>query len=114
MDLNIRGKKSKSTNSYRYLGIDIDKNLTFQDQFNSMSQKIAYKIWIYRHNRINMDDVTALIIFKTMLLPYFDYGCIFLPALPVKCYKKLQIYCNIALRICFKIQDPTDCAVKDL
>ena len=30
------------------------------------------------------------------------------------CYTRLQVYCNIALRVCFRVKDPTDCAVKEL
>ena len=61
-----------------------------------------------------MDQYTALLVFKTMVLPFFDYGCIFLTALPVRCFHKLQVYCNIALRVCFRIADPQDCPVKML
>ena len=79
-----------------------------------MSKAIYHKIWLYKHIRINLDDHAALLLFKTMLLPYFDYRCIFLTTLPVTCFQRLQIYCNIVLWICFKFRDPTDCPVKQL
>ena len=79
-----------------------------------MSRAISHKIWLYKYIRISLDQDSALLVFKSMVLPYFDYGCIFLTSLPTVCYTKLQVYCNIALRICFKIKNPMDCPVKEL
>ena len=99
---------------YKYLGIEIDDDMSFNRQFDVMCQNIGYKIWLYKHIRMNMDDTTALIVFKSMVLPFFDYGCIFLTSLPAPCFQKLQVLCNIGLRICFRVRDPTYCAVKKL
>ena len=77
-------------------------------------RKINHKIWMLSHFRSCMDVSTAFKIMKTMIVPYIDSSNLFFSALSYVDQKRIQILQNIALRICYKVPDPTEISVKQL
>ena len=61
-----------------------------------------------------MDEKTAVIILKSMLLPYADYNSVFFSGLCNFEQNKIQILQNIAIRICLNVKDPMLVSVKKL
>ena len=113
-DLKVKGKVLEEVKSYKYLGITLDSSLTFKNELGMAIKKINHKIWMLSHFRNCMDVKTAVNILKTMILPYIDSSNLFFSALSIIDQKRIQILQNIALRVCFRILDPTEISVKKL
>ena len=62
--------------SYLYLGVDIDKHLTFKTFYNNTFKKVAYKLSLLRRIRFMLTEKATLDII--MFCSVIDYGNIFL------------------------------------
>ena len=60
--------------SYKYLGIALDNSLNFNIQIQQTMNKVSHKLYILSKIRQFLTVKSAILIYKTMILPYFDYG----------------------------------------
>ena len=71
---------------FKYLGIHLDSRLGFQSQFKLFKLKRltnSFKVLMLKRIRPFINENTALIITKLMLLPYFDMGNMYFTSLTV-------------------------------
>ena len=86
MFINSRGKNSVSeqnikrgneivsyTDKYTYLGVVVDRNLTFVPFLKSIIQRVNYKLYLFSKIRYLLTFSAALMVYKQMVLPFFDY-----------------------------------------
>ena len=73
-----------------YLGINIDFKLNFDKFFSKLKTSVLHKINMLGRIRKFLTKDAATIIFKSMALPYFEYGSIFLEILNQKQLDKLD------------------------
>ena len=99
-DLKIAGEDVHFVNDYKYLGIILDKNLTFVKHVKYIQGLAAHKIYMLSKIRPSITQSTAVKIYKTKVLPYFDQGDILYMDAFSKDVSKLQKLQNRALRIC--------------
>ena len=92
--------KLDKVSSYKYLGIQIDAYLNFHKYLQDCIQRVTYKIHMLAKIRSYIDFNSALTIYKTMILPVFEYGDIAYDQADFKSLDKLQTLQNRALRIC--------------
>ena len=59
---------------YKYLGVILDPHLTFNKHLNDFIKITANKINLLSKVRQYISESASVTIYKTMLLPYFDYG----------------------------------------
>ena len=64
--------------SYKYLGVTLDNHLTYNTHLNNTIQITAHKLHQLGMIRRYITEGAALQIYKTMVLPYLDYGDIFI------------------------------------
>ena len=104
--LKINGKPIEYVFQYKYLGITIDEILSFHTHLNNTIKIVAHKIFLLHKIRF----YASIRIYKTMILPYLDYGDIFFANTNSKQLKKLQTLQNRALRMCLntRIDTPTE------
>ena len=114
MTLSMNGVELESVPQYKYLGIQIDKAMTFAQQTAAMFQNIRYKLWLLMQTREYVDQYTSLLIMKSMLVPYFDYGLVFTTGTQAPVMNKFHVLYNKCIRVCYKIRDARDARVKDL
>ena len=100
--------------SYLYLGVDIDKHLTFKTFYNNTFKKISYKLSLLRRIRYMRTVKATLDIIKTMFCSVIDYGNVFLSSCNEGDLADIQILQNHALRCCYKVTDPRNYHVQDL
>lgn len=74
----LNGEEIESVPYFIYLGVTIDLNLNFKKHLDICVRNINRKLFVLRKIRDHMTDRTALIMFKAMVLPYFEFGNIFL------------------------------------
>ena len=110
----VKNVNLEQVEKYKYLGIILDSNMSYNSQFNKTVSSLNGKIWMLKHFRNFINEKTALIVMKAMILPYMDNSTIFLSGIRLFDQKRLQILQNIALRLCFNIRDPTEISVKEL
>ena len=113
-DITISGNPVGYTNSYSYLGIDIDSSLTFKQYYNNMFKKISYKLSLLRRIRHFVTFKAALDITKTMFCSIIDYGNIFISSCTEGDLSDVQILQNHALRCCCNVKNYTEVHVRDL
>ena len=71
-DITISGEPVHYVTSYLYLGVDIDKYLTFKPYYANMYKKITYKLSLLCRIRHMITTKAALDITKTMFCSIID------------------------------------------
>ena len=74
MDLLINGEKLQIVPTYKYLGINLDQTLNYNYHLKYLVNSISHKLYVFSKIRRFLNDQSALIIYKSMILPFFDYG----------------------------------------
>ena len=62
-----------NTESYIYLGVNVDQNLVFDNFLKSIVQKVNYKMYLFIKIRYVLTANAAVLVYKQMILPFFDY-----------------------------------------
>ena len=100
VEVRIGDERLKMVPYFKYLGITLDSTLNFTKHIASVIQLICYKMTLLAKLKKYLKDETALLIYKTMLLPYFDYADVIFCKANMKDTDKLQTLQNKCLRIC--------------
>ena len=108
INLTLDDQPLVSQNNYRYLGIELDHDLSLKIHVTQVNKLASNKLYLLRKIRPYLSTKASVDICKTMLLPVMDYGGLFLTMCTKKELDDLQIIQNNALRCCLKVQDPRD------
>ena len=95
-------KTLEVVNSYKYLGIILDTHLTYKPHIKSIISKVTHKLSVLTKIRKYIDIHTSLTLYKSMILPHFDYGDMVYAATSNENLNDLQTLQNICLRLCTK------------
>lgn len=98
--IEINKKQISYVENYCYLGIKLDVNLNFKYHFNNLMTVLQHKVLLLCKIRPFIDSRTSVIIYKSHMLSYIEYGSVFLNGLPLNLLNKLQRVQNKCLRIC--------------
>ena len=99
-DTFIEGSKLQYVNSFNYLGIKIDSSLTFELHAAECLRMVSHKLYLLSRIRKFITTEQAIVIYRSKIVPYFDYGDVFLMNITNRTKDKLQQVQNRALRIC--------------
>ena len=83
---------------YKYLGVVLDPQLNFSRHVEYLKRKTLGKIGLLGRIRNFVDHETSLMLFKTLILPLFDYCDVVYNCLSQKDQHTLQKLQNCALR----------------
>ena len=86
--------------TYKYLGFTLDSTLTFGNHVSNVTRLVAYKANLLAKIRKFLTEKTALNIYKSMIMPYFDYGDVVYDTACQDGLEKLQRLQNRCLKIC--------------
>ena len=98
----IRGEPINSVVKFKYLGLILDTNLNFQAHYSDLINSVQYKIHFLSKIRKFLTIKTALLLYKTTILPLIDYGDFIYDQDVHYFNNKLQVLQNRALRIIYK------------
>ena len=74
ISISIDGEKLKSVPSYKYLGVNLNQTLNFKYHLGLLNvSAISFKLYLFNKIRRFINEKSALIVHKSMILPYFDY-----------------------------------------
>ena len=74
VQLKIKGLPLQTVPTYKYLGITLDSALTLNYHVKSVAGMISHKAILLGKIRKFLTEKVALKMYKSMILPYFDYG----------------------------------------
>ena len=86
--------------TFKYLGLLLDSTLSFNSHIASLIRLISYKMSLLAKLKKYLNNNVALLIYKTMLLPYFDYADIIFHKAKSADLGKIQRLQNRCLRLC--------------
>ena len=100
MSLSLNEDKIVRVPFYKYLGVFVDSNLTFNKHIDVSKKLICHKLYLLSKIRKYINETTATRIFQSMIAPLIDYGDIVYAGTSIKNLDKLQSLQNRGLRIC--------------
>ena len=108
--LKISGKQIDFVHQYKYLGVTIDEILSFNTHLSNTIKLVSHKKFLLHKIKYYITEDASVKIYKSMIVPYLDFGDIFFMHSNAKQVKKLQTLQNRALRICYSDRPnvPTD------
>ena len=101
-DLKLDGETIEYVKQYKYLGITLNSTLSFKSQIQNTIKIVAHKISLLQKIRHFITRDAAITLYKTMILPYLDYGDVILHELSNNLLGKFQKLQERALKICIK------------
>ena len=104
----------KLVKEFNYLGVIIDSDLSLKSQCKKVRSMSYSRYYQLCNIKINIDEALTLQIFKTMIMPVFDYCDFIIDSGPVTAVRRLQIVQNKCLRLSLGICDPRDISIVDL
>ena len=96
----IGGTRLKVVPSFKYLGLTLDSTLNFTQHIASVIRLITYKMTLLAKLKKHLNTEVATLIYKSMILPYFDYADVIYWKANERDLGKLQTLQNKCLRIC--------------
>ena len=90
----------QQVSSYKYLGVTLDPSLNFKQHLASVTRTVSHKLYILSRLRRYLSDRAALLIYKSMVLPYMDYSDVVYTKAAEADLDRLQRLQNRALKIC--------------
>ena len=98
--ISLNGVKIKMVPSYKYLGVTLDQTLNYNNHISSTVRVIQHKLSLLGKVRKYLNNDVALQIYKSMILPYFDYADVVYDKANANELDKLQRLQNKCLKIC--------------
>ena len=86
--------------SYKYLGFHLDATLSFNSHVSSVMKTVAYKANLLAKIKRFLTDDVAMLVYKSMIIPYFDYADVIYNTANQDGLDKLQRLQNRCLKIC--------------
>ena len=90
--------------TYKYLGIHLDQLLNFKYHTDNLLNVVNHKLYMFSKIRRYLNIKSALAIYKSMIIPYFDYGDILFMSTNLPEIKKMNKLHIRGIRICLKTQ----------
>ena len=73
------------------MGVDIDCHLSFETFLKSTITKVNYKLYLFSKIRSLLTFAAAVLVYKQIILPFFDYLNILIDSGPKKYIDRLQV-----------------------
>ena len=106
--LSVGGQTLHQVPSFRYLGVTLDSVLSYSNHISTVLNSVSHKAYILSKIRRFITTYSAVKIYKSMLLPYFDYADIVFDKANQNNLDKLQRMQNRCLKICLRSDIRTD------
>ena len=87
--------------TYKYLGITTDQTLNFNSNIKQIIKTVSYKLSLLSKLKVYISTEAAIQVYKSMIIPYFDYGDVLYHCSSTNLLDKLQKLQNRGLKICF-------------
>ena len=105
INIHIDGCKLEIVDEFKYLGVILDKHLTWGPQLENVKTKILRNFHVLRRTRPFIDKNIAIVLYNTMVQSYLDYCNVVWLNLNSRQVKQLQTLQNRALRLVLNVDN---------
>ena len=112
----FKGEVIKPAHACRYLGVQFDSNLTFENHLNSVLSKMANAIRSLYLVRNQIHLKVRIDVFKSVVLSHLSFSGVFLQTLTVKNINHINRQINWGIKVCYfrqKFDHSIDLLIKD-
>lgn len=102
-NVQIGGEEIEKVKKIKYLGIIIDEKLLFVEHLNYVKAKLYSRLAIFRKLNHKLNAHTKIVLYKSLVSPYFDYCPTILFTLSESNIKQLQKIQNKFMRNILKV-----------
>lgn len=102
-NLQIGKEPLQWVNSFSYLGLEIDENVEFNAAIKQMHRKAAFKLRSMYLLKDSLTDFGRLTMAKSMIIPYLDYGLLFMSSCHDSLLQRLQRLQNKVLKCALQL-----------
>ena len=103
LNIKINNEKLKFVPTYKYLGVILDYELTFNHHVKELKRNLGLKSYLLAILKSYIPTAIMLIIYKTYVIPLFDYADIVYHGANSTGTKLLQTVQNRCLKYCYKV-----------
>ena len=96
----LNGDRIQKVPTFKYLGLLLDPTLNYNHQISQIIRTVLHKMMLLAKMKKYLKKEVAVLIYKTMILPYLDYGDVIFHRSNSGDLNKLQRLQNRCLRIC--------------
>ena len=96
------------TTSLKYLGLTLDPTLSFKLQIANTTNIVSHKLCMLSKIRRYLNNENMLCIYRSMVLPYLDYGDVVIANASPFLLSKLQKMQDKCLKLCLNIKGKFD------
>ena len=104
ISLYLIGEKISMVPTFKFLGVFLDKTLNFRHHTDTLINNINFKLYMLSKIRKYLNNKCALTIYKSMVIPYFDYADVVYMYSKNPDLKKLDRAHLRGLRISYRLQ----------
>ena len=101
-DIRLKGQTLQFVDLFKYLGVLLDKKLTFRAHAENVYKLASHKVYLLSRIRPYINKKASMQIYKAKVLPFLDYGDIFYMSTFQGILGKLDKLQYRAIRICLK------------
>ena len=89
-NLILNASQIEYVEKYDYLGVTIETDLKFKRHIEKSFTRINNKLYVFTCMRKSMNTKAAVMVYKSMVLPFFEYGNVFLSTYTERDLTKLE------------------------
>ena len=108
LNLSLIGKQIQNVPTYKYLGFELDATLNYKSHIAEILKKVMHKRSMLSKIMPFLTTEVALLLYKSMILPYFDFCDIVYQSACLGDLDKLQRLQNKCLKTCLGLHGLTD------
>ena len=101
--LEVKGNRIHQVKTYKYLGVTIDENLTFNCHINNVIKSANHKLNLLKRIRRYLNIETAVLLYKSHVLPILGYGSILFMKSSIKHLERLQVIQNMGIKTALEV-----------
>lgn len=102
-DLVVGNEPLQWVNSFTYLGLEIDENVDFNAAVEQMHRKAVFKVRSMYFLKESLTDFGRITMAKSMVIPYLDYGLLFMSSCQESQLQRLQRLQNKVLKCALRL-----------
>ena len=99
MSLKINGEMTDRVEEFKYLGLTLDSSLTFTPHLDRIYRKACQQLGAICKVRKCLNANVSTMLYKSLMIPTFDYGDVVYSCATKEALNKLQIVQNRACRV---------------
>ena len=105
--ISLNGENVETVHNFKYLGMILDQQLHFHEHIEQLVDKVSNRLGLLYKTRTLFNEKTALMLYKALVTPHLDYGCLLYEVAPEYQLKRLQILQNAAARLILTAEPDT-------